>query len=61
MLTAFAFVAALPALISGVIAVGIPDPRFVVVFGLGLPAFTFLFVASGWFMRSLVRFPGRLL
>jgi hypothetical protein len=60
MLASFALIAAVPAIVDGVLAARIPEPRVVVVFGLGLPTFTFFFLAGGWFMRSLLQQPGRL-
>ena len=58
MLAAFALIAAVPAIVDGILAVQIPGTREVVVFGLGLPVFTYFFLAGGWFMRTLLRFPG---
>jgi hypothetical protein len=60
MLASFALIAAVPAIVDGVLAARIPEPRVVVVFGLGLPTFTYFFLAGGWFMRSLLQQPGRL-
>jgi hypothetical protein len=58
LLTAFALIIALPPVMDGVIATGIPQPRLVLVFVLALPAFTYFFLAGGWFMRSLLQRPG---
>jgi hypothetical protein len=58
MVAAFALISAVPAIVDGVFAAPIPEPRLVVVFGLGLPTFTYFFLAGGWFMRSLLRQPG---
>jgi hypothetical protein len=52
-------VTGLPAFIDGVLAAHIPAARLVIVFGLALPTFTYLFLASGWFMRSILgQLPG---
>jgi hypothetical protein len=59
MLAAFALIAAVPAIIDGIVAARIPGTKELVVFGLGLPVFTYFFLAGGWFMRSLMRFPGQ--
>ena len=48
----------LPAFIEGVLALGLPEPRLVVVFGLALPTFTYFFLAGGWFMRTLMALAG---
>jgi glucan phosphoethanolaminetransferase (alkaline phosphatase superfamily) len=58
MLAAFALIAAVPAIIDAIVAAGIPGARELVVFGLGLPVFTYFFLAGGWFMRTLLRLPG---
>ena len=58
MLAAFALISAVPAIVDGILAARIPATRVVVIFGLGLPVFTYFFLAGGWFMRSLLRFPG---
>ena|SRR5437868_2947933 len=58
MLAAFALISAVPAIIDGILAARIPATRVVVIFGLGLPVFTYFFLAGGWFMRSLLRSPG---
>jgi hypothetical protein len=58
MLMSFALIAAVPAIVDGVFALRIPQPRLVVVFGLALPTFTYFFLAGGWFMRSLLRTGG---
>ena|SRR5579862_5161552 len=60
LLSALALIRGLPAFIDGVSAAGIPYAGDVAVFGLGLPTFTYFFLAGGWFMRSLLQFPGRL-
>lgn len=62
LLAGFALIAALPAIIDGVLAFGIPYAAgvAVVVFGLALPTFTYFFLAGGWLVRSLLEFPGRL-
>jgi hypothetical protein len=58
LLAAFALISAVPSIIDGMIAAGIPGIRLVVVFGLGLPVFTYFFLAGGWLMRSVLRLPG---
>lgn len=58
LLAAFALIIALPQVMDGVIATGIPQPRLVLVFGLALPAFTYFFLAGAWFMRSVLQRPG---
>jgi len=60
LLSAFALIRGLPALIDAVSAAGVPYAGDVAVFGLGLPTFTYFFLAGGWFLRSLVQYPGRL-
>jgi hypothetical protein len=41
------------------LAVGVPQAKMVIIFGLALPTFTYLFLAGGWFMRSLLgQLPG---
>jgi hypothetical protein len=57
-LAAMMLVSGLPSFIDGVLAVGVPQARLVIVFGLALPTFTYLFLASGWFMRSILQLPG---
>jgi hypothetical protein len=47
---------AIPALVEGVFAAGLPEAPVLVVFGLALPIFTYFFLAGGWFMRTLMRF-----
>lgn len=58
LLSAFALIIALPPVMDGVIATGIPQPRLVLAIGLALPAFTYFFLAGAWFMRSLLQGPG---
>ena len=58
LLSALALIIALPPVMDGVIATGIPQPRLVLAIGLALPAFTYFFLAGGWFMRSLLQGPG---
>ena len=58
LLSAFALIIALPPLMDGVVATGIPQTRLVLAIGLALPAFTYFFLAGGWFMRSLLQRPG---
>jgi hypothetical protein len=55
---AMMLVSALPSFIEEVIGTGVPEPRVIVVFGLALPTFTYLFLAGGWFMRSILRLSG---
>jgi hypothetical protein len=59
LLSALALIIALPPVMDGVIATGIPQPRLVLAIGLALPAFTYFFLAGGWFMRSLLQRPGQ--
>ncbi len=47
-------IVALPPVIEGVLATGMPGARTVVLFGLALPIFTSFFLTGGWFMRSLM-------
>lgn len=51
---AWILVSALPSLVHGVTAAGLPDPKFVIAFGLTLPVYTFFFVAAGWFLKNLL-------
>ena len=55
---AMMLVSGLPSFIDAVLATGIPEARLVIVFGLALPTFTYLFLAGGWFMRSILHLPG---
>jgi len=57
-LASFALIAAVPAIVDGILAARIPAARVVVIFCLGLPVFTYFFLAGGWFMRSLLRTGG---
>jgi hypothetical protein len=59
LLAAMMLVSGLPSFMDGVLAIGIPEARLVIVFGLALPTFTYLFLAGGWFMRSLLQLPGQ--
>jgi hypothetical protein len=52
---AMMLITGLPSFIDAVVATGVPQPRLVIIFGLALPAFTYLFLAGGWFMRSILR------
>ena len=49
-----ALIFAIPACVSGIIAVGFPEPRLLIIFGLVLPIFTYFFLAGAWFMRTLL-------
>jgi|SRR5581483_11366035 len=60
LLSALALIHGLPALMDGVSAAGIPYSGEVAALGLGLPTFTYFFLAGGWFLRSLLQYPGRL-
>ena len=52
---ALALLVGFPSLVDRVPAFGLPDRRLVIIFGLGLPTFTYLFLASGWFARAVLR------
>jgi|SRR5579862_6169742 len=60
LLSSLALIRGLPVFIDGVSSAEIPYAGDVAVFGLGLPTFTYFFLAGGWFLRSLLQFPGRL-
>ncbi|HZT15028.1 MAG TPA: hypothetical protein VFA19_03700 [Gaiellaceae bacterium] len=53
-LAAMMLVAALPNLAEATAAAAFPGARLVIAFGLVLPVFTYLFLASLWFVRLLV-------
>jgi hypothetical protein len=52
---ALVLLAGLPSVIELVTVTGVPERRFVVIFALGLPAFTYLFLTAGWFARVVLR------
>ena len=59
LVAAMMLIPALPPIMDGVLAVGVPQAKMVIIFGLALPTFTYLFLAGGWFMRSLIgQLPG---
>jgi hypothetical protein len=61
LIAAMMVISGLPSFMDGVAATQVPQARMVIIFGLALPAFTYLFLAGGWFMRSILgQLPGRL-
>jgi len=60
LLSSLALIRGLPVLMDAVGATAIPYAGPIAVLALGLPTFTYFFLAGGWFMRSLLQFPGRL-
>jgi hypothetical protein len=49
-----ALIVSIPALVHGVLVSGLPQTSLIVVFGVGLPIFTYFFLAGAWFMRTLM-------